>query len=146
MLPNTKVIRTQKGYLTLDVLKESMYKNPICLIISWWEIDMFYNTYTISKDAVMAICPIPTIWPKTPRPPQNLWRLQLCLLHMPFPRLQEWWPSHGASQQSPWWGRGPVRKTLTPTHVHENPLIFAGHDMLKTKAYPTGSTHSLSKN
>ena len=37
-------------------------------------------------------------------------------------------------------------KTFNPTHVHDNPLIFAGRSVQSTKAHPAGSTHPPSKN
>ena len=37
-------------------------------------------------------------------------------------------------------------KSFTPTHMHYNPLIFAGRVVHKTKAHLAGSTHPSPKN
>ena len=33
---NTKVIRTSWVQITLDVIKEYIYDNPMYLVLSWW--------------------------------------------------------------------------------------------------------------
>ena len=39
----------------MDVIKEYMYENPMCLMLSWWKRNLFYNTYFISKYATHTI-------------------------------------------------------------------------------------------
>ena len=52
---NSKSIRTIEGQLTLGFLNESLYENPIHLIILWCGREMFYNPYNISKDEIHII-------------------------------------------------------------------------------------------
>ena len=55
------------------------------------------TTWEITGCTGMAICPIPAIWTKSPRPPQILQRMQRRLIHLPCPPLQEGRPRHGVS-------------------------------------------------
>ena len=70
-------------------------------------------------------CPLPVIWPKSPRLPQIMLRLQHHLLRMPCPWLQEGRPRHIASQWALWWGCRPGRQSLyTNSRAQWPPHIF----------------------
>ena len=45
--PNEKVTKTTDGKLTFDVIKEYLYGNPLHLILSLRDMNIFYNTYYI---------------------------------------------------------------------------------------------------
>ena len=50
ILPNEKLFKTIEGELNFDVVKYSIYWNPVHLMLLWWESNIFYNTRSISKD------------------------------------------------------------------------------------------------
>ena len=50
-----KLIRTTEGQLTLNVIKEYFYDNPMNLMLSWWDRDFFCNPFSISKDEMCII-------------------------------------------------------------------------------------------
>ena len=51
--PNYKITRNTWGQLTLYVLNEYMYGNPINLVIQWWEINLSYDPYNILMDEII---------------------------------------------------------------------------------------------
>ena len=52
---NEKLIKTTEGELSFDVINESVYENNMHLILSWWERNKFYDTYSITKDEMHII-------------------------------------------------------------------------------------------
>ena len=55
MLPNSKLIVTTEGQLTLYFIKEYMYQNSMYLMLSWWQSNLFYIKYSILKDEINII-------------------------------------------------------------------------------------------
>ena len=51
----TKVFRISRGQFTLEFLKEYMNENHMHFMISWWERNIFYNTYSITKYEIHTI-------------------------------------------------------------------------------------------
>ena len=39
-----------EGEIAFDVINESLYKNPMHLMLSWWKKNGYYTSYYISKD------------------------------------------------------------------------------------------------
>ena len=49
ILPNKKSTKTVEEDINVGVIKEHLYENPMHLMLSWWESNMFYNNITFSK-------------------------------------------------------------------------------------------------
>ena len=49
ILPDEKAIKTTDGELTFDIIKEPLYQNSMHLMLSWWDINMFYNAHSIKN-------------------------------------------------------------------------------------------------
>ena len=52
---NEKLIKTTEGELTFDVIKYQLYANHIHLILSWWQRNILYHPYSISKNEINII-------------------------------------------------------------------------------------------
>ena len=50
--PNAKLIIKTEVKLTLDDVKEYIYDNTINLMLQWWDRNLFYKNYLISKDVL----------------------------------------------------------------------------------------------
>ena len=53
--PSYKITRKTWGQLTLYLISEYMYGNPMNLMIQWWKINLSYNPYNISMDEINTI-------------------------------------------------------------------------------------------
>ena len=53
--PNKKVTKTTEEELNFFVIKEYIYEDPIHLMLSWRQRNIYYNNYYIPKDEIQII-------------------------------------------------------------------------------------------
>ena len=86
----------------------------------------------------MERCRLPVLWPRAPRPPPKLRRLQCPILNMPRPRLQESWLVTARHNELCDRVADLAGRAFTPSHVRNDPLIYQGCAVTRSKSQPDG--------
>ena len=86
--------------------------------------------------AGMAICPIPAIWPRSPRPFQILWWLQRRLLYLHALNFNKGGLVTACHNELCGGVADLAIKSFTPSHMCNNPLIFVFFSVQRPKSQP----------
>ena len=77
--------------------------------------------------------PIPKLHNQSPWNPSQLWRVQHCILHFPWHRLQKGGLITTHQNELYYGVANLAGKAFTPLHVHDDPLIYPGHAVREGK-------------
>ena len=86
----------------------------------------------------MARCRLLALWPRAPRPPQKLRRLQCLVLHIPRPDYKRGGLVTARHNELRDGVADLSVRAFTPSHVRNDPLIYQGCAVKRPKAHPAG--------